>query len=168
MNITTSRLTITGLTLSHSEFIFELLNTPEWKQFIGERYIKTLIDAEHYIHKINGNPNVEYWTVSLLEEHTPIGVITYIKRDYLALPDFGFAFLAQYGKKGYAFEAAHAVLKQLFEIKKINELLAITNPDNQNSIALLNKLNFQFEKEILVNGEHLLMYRIDKSLLFKE
>lgn len=164
MKLTTSRLLINGLTATHSDFIFELLNTKEWKQFIGERNVKSKIDAEHYIHKINGNPHVNYWAVHLKEDLTPIGIITFIQRDYLNAPDFGFAFLPQYGKKGFAFEAASAVLEELLLQNKWKEILAITNTFNKNSITLLKKLSFQFVKSIDIDGEALLMYKIEKSI----
>jgi RimJ/RimL family protein N-acetyltransferase len=161
MNLTTSRLLIHGLTTEHSEFILELLNTKEWKQFIGERNINTKIDAEHYIHKINGNPNVNYWSVHLKEDNTPIGIITFIQRDYLLTPDIGFAFLPQFVKKGYAFEATSAVLEVLIQSKKWNEILAITNTFNQNSIKLLERLSFQLISSFEKDGEELLKYKIE-------
>jgi RimJ/RimL family protein N-acetyltransferase len=60
--------------------------------------------------------------------------------------DLGFAFLAEHRRKGYAFEAASATLDQAKEIFKLTRILAITNPDNDASIKLLERLGFRFER----------------------
>ena len=48
----TERLVIQHFSLSDAPFIFELLNTPSWLKYIGDRKIKTLEDAEKYL--LNG------------------------------------------------------------------------------------------------------------------
>ena len=45
----TDRLVLSHLAADDASFIFELLNTPGWLQFIGDRGIKTMQDAEQYI-----------------------------------------------------------------------------------------------------------------------
>jgi len=68
-----------------------------------------------------------------------------VKRDTLEHPDLGFAFLPEAWGKGYAFEAASAVLKHTQDALSLSRILAITNPDNDASIKLLGRLGFQFE-----------------------
>lgn len=41
----TERLTLTRLSLDDADFIFELLNTPLWIRFIGNKNVKTKKDA---------------------------------------------------------------------------------------------------------------------------
>jgi ribosomal-protein-alanine N-acetyltransferase len=157
-NLTTKRLSLNSLTLNDAEFIFELVNTPEWKQFIGDRNIKTITDANEYIHKLMFNPAVNYWVVKLKDTETSIGVITFIKREYLEHHDIGFAFLARYTKKGYAQEATIAVLNEVRK-EAVHKLIhATTIKENVNSIQLLKKLGFEFDKEIQVEKEVLLLY----------
>ncbi len=45
----TERLVIQPITKNDSEFIFQLFNTPNWLNFIGNRNIKSVEDAEQYI-----------------------------------------------------------------------------------------------------------------------
>lgn len=96
--------------------------------------------------------------VRLTESATPIGVVTFMKRDYLADPDIGFAFLENFGKKGYAYEAS----RRLFdEVKNHYKKIAATVlKDNNNSIQLLEKLGLKHEKEILINNEPVQLYSI--------
>ncbi|HRG37629.1 MAG TPA: GNAT family N-acetyltransferase [Bacteroidia bacterium] len=154
----TERLSLSLLTLDETDFMFELLNTPEWIRFIGERNIRTKADAAAYIQKIADNPTADYWGVKLKDTATPIGVVTFMKRDYLDHYDIGYAFLPQYGKKGYAHEAS----KRLFdEIKNDHStILATVLKENNNSIQLLEKLGLRFDKEIIFNNEPLQLYRI--------
>lgn len=150
----TNHLAIRPLQLTDSEFIKDLVNTEGWLQFIGDRNIKTKSDAAQYIQKIIENPNVQYWIVYLKDSQMPIGILTFIKRDYLEFHDFGFAFLPQYSRKGYAFEASVALLSEL--IIGTEKIQAITLKENVNSIKLLEKLGFKEESEI--EKENLLVY----------
>jgi RimJ/RimL family protein N-acetyltransferase len=162
---TTPRLFLNRLAAEDSVFIKALLNTAGWIKFIGNRNINTLEDAGKYIEKINANPSIVYWVVRLREDETPIGIITYIKRDYLTHPDIGFAFLDEYKGKGFAFEAASVVLESLFDDNSHEMILATTLKENETSIALLQKLGFKFNENILVGEEELMAF--GRSLRFK-
>jgi ribosomal-protein-alanine N-acetyltransferase len=156
-NITTSRLQLASLQLTDSAFILELTNTKEWIAFIGDRNLHTTEDAEKYIGKIMDNPDVHYWMVHHADSGTTIGAVTLIKRDYLAHRDIGFAFLPQYAKQGFAYEATKAVMDTL----PGEQLHAITVKENINSIHLLEKLGLHFDKEVTDKDEVLLLYGLD-------
>ena len=164
--ITTPRLELNKLTIEDAEFTQVLVNSEEWIRFIGERNIKSKEDAEKYTLKIIETPNIIYWVVRLKEEGTPIGIITFIKRDYLAHHDIGFAFLSEYGKNGYAYEAANAVLKYITKDPNHKNILATTIKENTSSINLLEKLGLRFLEEIEVEKDLLMIYSInaDKEL----
>lgn len=155
----TERLSLSSLLSTHDQFILELLNTPGWLRFIGDRNIHNAEDARAYIDRINGNSIFKYWVVTLRSESKPIGIITFIKRDYLDFPDIGFAFLPQYARLGYGFEATSVVLNYLLVGKISPEILATTIPENLASIALLTKLRFIFQREIKVDGHILMVYQ---------
>ncbi|MEJ2904906.1 GNAT family N-acetyltransferase [Pedobacter panaciterrae] len=156
---TSQRLELSRLSLSDSEFIQQLVNTPGWLKFIGERNVKSIAMAIEYVDKIIQNPILYYWTVRYND--IPIGIITIIQRDYLPLQDFGFAFLPQYEKQGFAFEAATAVLNDFKTIENHPELLATTVPANENSIRLLEKLGFGLKEKIVANDVPLLLYKLN-------
>ncbi len=159
--LSTDRLILHGLSLDHAEFIQELVNTEGWISFIGERNVRTKEAAEKYIQKILDSKNVQHWIVKLKEEKALIGIITFIKRDYLQYHDIGFAFLPGYSNKGYAFEAANEVLNMLLENPVHSTIHATTVKENIRSIALLEKLGLKFEKEINVVENTLLSYTIN-------
>ena len=157
-SLETERLLLSPLSFDNAEFIYELLNTPGWIEFIGDRNIKSIEDAQKYILKILDDSNLTYWVVNLKESLTTIGIVTFIKRNYLEHCDIGFAFLPQYEKNGYAFEATAAVLKELNKNSSYSNILATTIPENKNSIRLLEKLGLKYQKEITVEKEKLLIY----------
>lgn len=151
--ITTERLFVEKLSEKDTHFIFELLNTEDWIRYIGNRNIHSEVDALKYIQKINKNSDTTYWKVVLQETDNSIGLITLIKRDYLDFSDIGFAFLPAYYHKGYAYEAAKAVLESLSE-----NTTAITLPENTSSVKLIEKLGLKFEKTIQAECEILFLY----------
>ncbi|HEU0251694.1 MAG TPA: GNAT family N-acetyltransferase, partial [Pyrinomonadaceae bacterium] len=69
-----------------------------------------------------------------------------LKREELADVDIGFAFLPDFWNQGFAWEAAAAVMKYGQETLQLKRIAAITNPDNDASIKLLQRLGFTFER----------------------
>lgn len=155
--IHTNRLEILEITTEDTPFIFELLNTPSWIKFIGDRGIKTQNDAKNYILNkfIPGYQTFGFgfYLVRLKENQASIGIAGLVKRDALEHIDIGFAFLPQYEGKGYGFESAAAIMEYANTSLGIKTIAGITNADNTRSIALLEKLGLRYQKMILLPNE---------------
>ena len=160
----TERLSLRRFTVDDAGFILTLLNEPAFLRYIGDKKVRNLDDARQYI--LNG-PVASYERqgfglncVELRESHTPIGMCGLLKRDELPDPDIGFALLPDFWNKGFAFEAAEAVLKDARERLQIQRILAITSLDNDASINLLQRLGFRFEEVVQLspNGEQLRLF----------
>jgi [ribosomal protein S5]-alanine N-acetyltransferase len=162
----TERTSIDELQPADALFIFELLNSPEWLKFIGDRGIKTIADAAHFIetgpmesYRLNG---FGLYLVRQRETGVKFGLCGLLKRDQLPAPDLGFAFLRQYTGKGYAQEAATAVLSYAKKKLQLNRILAFTNSFNNRSIQLLHKLGFSYDQMICwQNEEELQLFSIN-------
>ncbi len=165
MNLTTQRLSLSKLSENDAVFIQKLVNSEGWLTFIGNRNINNQEAAITYIQKINASENFIYWTVKITETNEPIGIITYIKRDYLEHHDIGFAFLSNFNGKGFAFEASKKVLEYLINNKNLKYILATTIPENNSSIHLLKKLGLSHDKEIEIDKEILHVYKASKHNL---
>jgi RimJ/RimL family protein N-acetyltransferase len=163
--ITTDRLLIEPLTVNDNNFIRELVNTDGWIKFIGDRNVTSQVEATAYIQKIIDNPNANYWVVKLKVNQTKIGIITFIKRDYLEHHDIGFAFLPNFANNGYAYESANTVLKNVIHKYNLSHIFATTVPENISSIKLLKKLGLFFDKEIEVDKEKLYVYGVSTDKL---
>lgn len=154
----TERLILNPLSLMDGKFILEILNSSGFIEFIGDREVRNVDHSFDYIRKILSNPAIKYWVVKLKDESASIGIVTLIQRNYLDHPDIGFAFLPGYSKKGYAFEATNEVLENLMISSAYSCIFATTAVHNINSIQLLEKLGLKFDKEIVVEDKHLLLY----------
>ena len=153
----TERLILRRLNVDDAAFILTLLNEPSFLRYIGDKKVRDLDGARQYI--LNG-PVASYdrngfglCLVELKESHTPIGICGLLKRDELPDPDIGFALLPDFWNKGFAFEAANAVLQDGRERLSIEHILAITSLDNEASINLLERLGFKFEKVIKLSAD---------------
>ena len=62
--IMTDRLILNELQANDHAFIFELVNSPGWLEFIGDRNIRTPEDAIAYIEKITVSPCLLYTSPS--------------------------------------------------------------------------------------------------------
>lgn len=160
----TERLSLREFITADAAFILELVNSPGWLQFIGDRNIKTTGQAIAYLE--NG-PIKSYrdngFGLALVEtkDHKiSIGMCGIIKRDNLDNPDIGFAFLPGFTGKGYAFEIASATLTYASGQLKLPTIYAITVPYNIRSISLLEKIGMTFIKKINApkDNEELLLY----------
>lgn len=118
--LSTERLIVENIKLSDNKFIFELVNSIGWLKFIGNRNVSSPIEATAYIQKIIDTSNLYYWVVKLKESNIAIGIITFIKREYLEYHDIGFAFLPSFFNKGYAYEATSAVLNSVIQTHKLS------------------------------------------------
>jgi RimJ/RimL family protein N-acetyltransferase len=162
----TERLKLRQFELTDAEFIVELVNTPEWLKFIGDRNIRT---EEAAINYLQNGPIKSYeengfglWMVEL-KDGTPIGMCGILKRDTLDNPDIGFSFLSAFMGKGYAFEIANATIHYAKSNLNLDTVLAITVPANKKSRQLLEKIGLKFVKTIYtpVDNEELMLYSSD-------
>jgi ribosomal-protein-alanine N-acetyltransferase len=156
--IITQRLTLTPITEDDYNFMFMLVNSKGWLEFIGDRKVHSTEDSIKYIQKIKKTEDSIYWVVRLKDNDTSIGIVSFLKRNYLENFDIGFAFLPEFYGYGYAYEAAKEVLSVASKKPEHSKILATTVPQNINSIKLLNKLGLHFEKEIGIENEKLHIY----------
>lgn len=145
------------MTADDAGFILKLVNEPSFLRFIGDKGVRNEADAVNYIQT---GPVSSYerfgfglYLVELKEDGIPIGMCGLVKRDSLPDVDVGFAFLPAFWSKGYAFEAATAVKAYGKDVLGIDRLLAITNPDNESSIRLLEKIGLKFERMIRMSED---------------
>ena len=157
--IATERLSLRKFSVAPNDLVFirTLLNQPSFHRFIGDKGVRTLDDARKYL---DNGPIDSYqrhgfglYLVELTDNKPAIGMCGLVKRDSLPHVDLGFAFLPEFWAKGYAFEAAAAVLKYARELLKLDRILAITDPDNEASIKLLQKLGFEFDGMIKLSDD---------------
>ena len=162
-SIVTERLLLREFKLNDTDFIIKLLNSEGWLRNIGERHVHDPLQAQQFIEqrlKLSYTENgFGFFAVLLKGEDVPMGICGLVKRPGLENIDIGYAFLAEYFGKGYAYEACRAVMGFAKDTLGLKVLDAISISQNAASIRLLEKLEFVFERNILLNEEELMLYR---------
>ena len=146
-----------------AEFIFELLNTPKFLKYIGDRGVRSIEQAREFIEDRYRQSYREHgfglYTVELKRNNTAVGVCGFVKREHFEFPDVGFALLPDFEGKGYGYESANATLQYGRDKLDFKKVLAITTPDNDVSGRLLGKLGFKFDRIFTSSeGEDLKLY----------
>ena len=153
----TDRLILRQLSSEDGAFILELVHEPSFIQNIGDRGVRTLEDARVYILRVaissyekNG---FGLYLVELKDSGQSIGMCGLIKRAELENMDIGYAFLPRFWLKGYAVEAAAAVKAYARDVLGLKRLVAITDPANQGSIRVLEKIGLKYEKMVRLSAD---------------
>lgn len=146
---TTERLTLRHLTIDDAPFYLQLLNDQSFIDNIGD---KKIVDIKSAVGHLEQGPIASYaqWgfglnAVILKHSATLIGICGLIVRDELEHPDIGYAFLPDYWGRGFAREAAQAVLADGHGRHQLQVISAITKTGNTASISVLEKLGFTFK-----------------------
>lgn len=162
----TARLTLRELQLSDADFVLRLYNEPSFLQHIGDKGVRTLAEAQTNLQQGALASYAEHgYGMWLVEDQQgrAIGLCGLIKRDFLTDTDLGYAYLPEFFGQGYAYEAATAVLAYAAKHTALKTLVAIVSPANLASKALLLKLGFVPQGQVLVpdKNERVDLYRID-------
>ena len=151
--IDTDRLTLRHLDAEQdAEFVLRLLNEPSFLRHIGDRGVRTLDDARAYV--ANG-PAASYarhgfglYLAARRDDGAKVGICGLVKRDALDDVDIGFSLLPEHWGRGYAIEAAAAVMEHARRDCGLARLAGVVNPDNAASIRVLTKLGMTFERPV--------------------
>ena len=153
----TERLVLRKMMPGDAAFMLELLNDPGFIKFIGDRGVRSNEDAERYIRTgptaTYDTRGYGYYIVELKETGAPIGTCGLRTRDGLDDVDLGYAFLEAHRGRGYAAEAAGALLRYAHDVLGMQRVAAICSPDNHASVAVLQKAGFAYEKLVRLPGE---------------
>lgn len=153
----TERLRLRELTIVDASFILQLMNAPNWLQYIGDRNVKTKSESANYISKkiISSYRSNGFglYLIQIKELNKPIGICGLVQRDGLDTPDIGFAILPIYEGNGYITEAAKAVIKYSKENLLLKIIYGITTEENIASIHVLKNIGMLFSKKILLPKE---------------
>ncbi|WP_319501620.1 GNAT family N-acetyltransferase [uncultured Draconibacterium sp.] len=162
----TSRLILRPCEEKDSKFIYQLLNSEKWLQYIGDRGVYSEEEARVYICekmypqlKKEGYGN---YVVIRKADNVKMGTCGLFDRDGLEGIDIGFAFLPEFEGQGYAFEAAEKLKNVGIEEFKINNITAITAKYNLRSQRLLEKLGLKFTKHVTLpnDDEEIMFYQL--------
>ena len=99
---------------------------------------------------IKRSENPAFWAVCLQENGKLIGNIYFEKQDFDTW-ELGYVFNQNFQGKGYATEAARALINDAFINQDAHRVLAMCNPENTASWKLMERLNMRREAHHIKN-----------------
>ncbi|WP_433745656.1 GNAT family N-acetyltransferase [Falsibacillus pallidus] len=154
MNLTTERLHIRKFTEQDWEEVYKYTSNKEVMQYIPEGVFSEE-DAREFTRK-NAGEKVEKFPVILKENGALIGHMVFHKYFGDHTYEIGWVFNPDYQNKGYASEAAKALLKYGFEELKLHRIIATCQPDNPPSWKVMEKIGMRREgyfKKCIPHGD---------------
>lgn len=167
ISMETERLLLKPISADDAGLILELYNSPKFIEFIGDRNIRTVEDAENYIVE-KFLPQIERlgfgnYLIVRKSDGVKIGAVGIFEREGLDVHDIGFSFLPEFEGQGYGFESASKLLKTAFSEFGLKKISAITTQNNFSSQRLIEKLGLRYLKNVNLpnDDEELLYYEIE-------
>lgn len=153
----TERLYLRRVTLDDADLLLAVWNDPAFIENVGDRGVRTTEEAMEAMKagalKLYQDHGYGPYAMVRKDDGTRMGICGLFKRDNLDYPDIGFGVLPEFCGKGYAGEAAFAVLAHARDDLRIEELTAIVAPGNAPSIGLIEKLGLMFVGMITMPGD---------------
>ncbi|MEE9438063.1 MAG: GNAT family N-acetyltransferase [Saprospiraceae bacterium] len=87
--------------------------------------------------------------------------------DDLKEVDLGYRFIKKYWGKGLATESAIACVDFGFNVLNLNKIMAMVIPENIGSVRVLDKLAFEYEKDIVEDNQLIKIYSLLKKNQYK-
>jgi ribosomal-protein-alanine N-acetyltransferase len=153
----TERLRLRPVTVDDTALMLAVWNDPAFIENVADRGIRTVEQAREAIkagaQKLFDDYGYGPYCMSLKSGGAMIGICGIFKRENIDDPDIGFGVLPDFCGKGYAGEAAQAVVEYAHNTLGISVLTAIVSPTNAASIGLIEKLGLTFERMVIMPGD---------------
>ncbi|MCG8398273.1 GNAT family N-acetyltransferase [Bacillus atrophaeus] len=154
MDIKTDRLVICKFKCEDWQDVYEYTSSPHVMKYIPEG-VFTKENAKKFVNENTGE-NAEKFPVVLKEENIVIGHIAFFKYFGEHTYEMGWVFNPKNYNKGYASEAAQAILEFGFTNMKLHRIIATCQPQNIASYRVMEKIGMRREgyfKKCIPNGE---------------
>lgn len=159
--IETERFFIREINLSDVDDLFELDSDPQVHLYIennpvrNKEQIVSVIEMLQEQYKENG---IARWAVVDKNTGECVGwsglkLFRIPLNGHINFYELGYRFKTKHWGKGYATETSRAIINYGFENLNVDVLYAITHPENEKSIHVLQKMGFQFIETFDYEGD---------------
>lgn len=143
--LTTKRLILRPMSIHDAEALLPALTDDGNMRFWSSAPITTVDEARDYITWNVHGANIECFAITeQTDTARALGWIILMDRKS-GQAEIGYILCPEAQGKGYALEAGKALIRHAFGVRKIRRLYADIDPDNAGSIALVERLGFQYE-----------------------
>ena len=147
--LTTERLYLKEFTIDDAQLLIDLNSDPEVTRYTGDGPVKDITEAKRILTDIifpQYKNKIGRWAVYLNTTDEFIGWcgVKYVEdeKEY----DLGYRFYKKHWGKGYASEAASAVMDYAINTLQLKEIIGRAAIDNKASIAVLKKMGMKYLK----------------------
>lgn len=160
----TDRLVLRAMEVEDAEVYCALKGRPEVTRFTIEPPIGSVEAAREMIANYPDFDTVGYgrWGCILKQTGKTIGFCGLKYLDDLDEVDIGYRFLPDYWGQGLATEACQASIDFGFKTLKLPRIIGLVMAENVASRHVLEKVGFHLDGEMLIYGQHALMYDIER------
>lgn len=155
--ISTERLNLRWVTRDDADMMLAVWNDPDFYKYVGDRGIRTIDEAyvalEEGAFRLYAKYGYGPYRVGLLENDEAIGTCGLFRREGYEDADIGWSILPRYAGRGYAYEAACAVLDYAFGDAGLSRVIAFISADNLPSLGLAKKLGMRYERMARLAGD---------------
>jgi [ribosomal protein S5]-alanine N-acetyltransferase len=161
----TDRLKIRQLTDEDANQISVIRSNEIVNQFLNRPKNTSIEDATVFINDIKKrieNKESLYWAISMKENNTLIGTTCLFNfNPEKRMAEIGYELHPDFHGKGIMNEVIATTINYGFTELNLRTIIALTKPENKNSISLLTKNNFLLDKDFeLVNREETADYAV--------
>ncbi len=171
LHIETERLIIRPFTREDIEPSYAMNLDAEVSKYTGDGGVVSREETERrIIENVLGDYQKHGYgrlAVELKGENKFIGFTGLKYLEDLKEADLGYRFMKKYWGKGIATESALASLKLGFETLGLDRIIAMVLPENHGSVRVLEKLHFDYEKDIIEDGLTARYYSLNKETWLK-
>lgn len=141
---TGARVILTRLEMSDAAFILRLMTDPVWLKYIGDRGVHNSRTARRFLKLQQDDQLLDIpCMLAVRVDGQAVGVCSFLQRDFMQIPDVGYALMPQARGRGLASESL-TCLMDLCQTQGVGKrLAALVNPQNLASIRLLTKVGFK-------------------------
>ncbi|MED4115570.1 GNAT family N-acetyltransferase [Priestia megaterium] len=143
MNIETNRLLIRKFNYEDWQEVYAYTSDANVMKYIPEG-VFSKDDAKKFVNE-NMKGNVKNFPVVLKNENIIIGHIVFFNYFGDHTYEIGWVFNALYHQKGYASEAAKAIVDYGFNTMKLHRIIATCQPENTSSYRVMEKIGMRRE-----------------------
>lgn len=167
----TERLILREVEYSDDLDLFEMDSDPDVHLYIEKKPVKSIKEITSIIDLLKkqySENGIARWAVvdKITKECIGWSGLKYFNQplnNHLHIYELGYRFKKKHWRKGYATEAAEAVLNYGFNHLNLDTIYAITDPENFNSQKVLKKLGFEFKETFNYEGDLTNWFELKKS-----
>jgi RimJ/RimL family protein N-acetyltransferase len=161
--VETARLLLRPWAAGDEEAMVPIFGDAETMRYIGSGYQRgfTADETRALVARVaerGRDTGIGIWPVVLKETGSIVGECGLAAVADPVDVEIAYIFSRAHRGKGYAFEAATAVLAYAFDVLKLPRVVAFVHRDNARSIALINRLGMRYERIVRAFRADLMRY----------